>query len=168
MWEKIFFGGISLKRVYVNEEWCLGCHLCEYNCAFANSGLKDMVKALKGKKIYPRIQVEGDNNVSFAVSCRHCEEPLCVKACITGALHIENGIICTDKDKCVGCYTCILSCPYGCIMPAEDGQVIQKCELCIKNAEGSPACVKGCPNKAIVFEDNETRENEMKKSEAVK
>ena len=53
-------------------------------------------------------------------------------------------------------------------MPAEDGQVIQKCELCIKNAEGSPACVKGCPNKAIVFEDNETRENEMKKSEAVK
>ena len=27
-----------MKRVYVNEEWCLGCHLCEYNCAFANSG----------------------------------------------------------------------------------------------------------------------------------
>jgi carbon-monoxide dehydrogenase iron sulfur subunit len=114
-----------------------------------------MVKALKGKKIYPRIQVEGDNDVSFAVSCRHCEEPLCVKACITGALHIENGIICTDKEKCVGCYTCILSCPYGCIMPAEDGQVIQKCELCAKNEGGTPACVKGCPNKAIVYEERE-------------
>jgi len=35
-----------MKRVYVNEEWCLGCHLCEYHCAFANSGKKDMASAL--------------------------------------------------------------------------------------------------------------------------
>ena len=42
---------MRMKRVYVNEEWCLGCHLCEYNCAFANSGLKDMVLALKDRKI---------------------------------------------------------------------------------------------------------------------
>ena len=35
-----------MKRVYVNEEWCLGCHLCEYNCAFANSetGHEDALK----------------------------------------------------------------------------------------------------------------------------
>ncbi|MCI1209854.1 MAG: 4Fe-4S dicluster domain-containing protein [Treponema sp.] len=146
-----------MKRVYVNEDWCLACHLCEYNCAFANSGLKDMVKALKGKKLYPRIQVEEGGtkpeDVNFAVSCRHCEEPLCVKACITGALHIEDGVIFADKDKCVGCYTCILSCPYGCIMPAETGQVVQKCELCTENGDGTPACVKGCPNEAIVYED---------------
>ena len=41
-----------MKRIYVNEEWCLGCHLCEYNCAFANSGMSDMATALKGKPIY--------------------------------------------------------------------------------------------------------------------
>ena len=40
-----------MKRIYVNEKWCLGCHLCEYECAFANSGLTDMVRALKGKTI---------------------------------------------------------------------------------------------------------------------
>ena len=44
-----------MKRVYVNEEWCLGCHLCEYNCAFANSGMTDMATARKGKPIFPRI-----------------------------------------------------------------------------------------------------------------
>ena len=49
-----------MKRIYVNEEWCLGCHLCEYNCAFANSGSSDMAEALKGKPIYPRIHVEGN------------------------------------------------------------------------------------------------------------
>ena len=42
-----------MKRIYVNEEWCLGCHLCEYNCAFANtisegkSKANEMAKALK-------------------------------------------------------------------------------------------------------------------------
>lgn len=48
-----------MKRVYVNEKWCLGCHLCEYNCAFANSGLTDMAQALKGKDVFPRIRVKG-------------------------------------------------------------------------------------------------------------
>ena len=57
-----------MKRVYVNEEWCLGCHLCEYNCAFANSGMTDMATALKGKPIYPRIHIEGNDKVSYAVS----------------------------------------------------------------------------------------------------
>lgn len=142
-----------MKRVYVNEEWCLGCHLCEYNCAFANSGETYMPKALKDKKINPRIQVEEGDRVNFAVSCRHCEDPICVKSCITGALSIDNGVICVDTDKCVGCYTCVLVCPYGCVMPAEDGHVIQKCELCTKNACGEPACVTGCPNQAIVYED---------------
>ena len=52
-----------MKRVYVNEKWCLGCHLCEYNCAFANSGMTDMATALKGKPIYPRIHIEGNEKI---------------------------------------------------------------------------------------------------------
>jgi carbon-monoxide dehydrogenase iron sulfur subunit len=141
-----------MKRVYVDEKWCLGCHLCEYYCAFANSGKDDMVKALKGAQINPRIRVEGDNQISFAVSCRHCEEPHCAKSCISGAIKVENGIIEIDQNKCVGCYTCVLNCPYGCITPNDDG-IMQKCELCIKNAGGEPYCVKGCPNRAILFEE---------------
>lgn len=141
-----------MKRVYVNEKWCLGCHLCEYQCAFANSGKTNMVNALKDVKINPRIQVEEHNGISFAVQCRHCEEPLCVKSCITGALSVNNGVVEINQDKCVGCYTCILACPYGAIMPSDRG-VIQKCELCTKNSVGEPACVTGCPNNAIVFEE---------------
>ena len=75
-----------MKRVYVNEEWCLGCHLCEYNCAFANSGMADMATALKGKPIYPRIHIEGNDKISYAVSCRHCTDPICIKSCIAGAI----------------------------------------------------------------------------------
>ena len=141
-----------MKRVFVNEEWCLGCHLCEYNCAFANSGKKYMASALKGKKIFPRIQVEGDEKITYAVSCRHCDDPLCVKSCIAGALSEKDGVIKVDKSKCVGCLTCVLVCPYGALSPSESG-VMQKCELCLENSCGKPACVAGCPNNAIVFEE---------------
>ena len=145
---------MKMKRVYVNEEWCLGCHLCEYNCAFANSGMKDMVYALKDKKIFPRIHVEGDGNnkITFAVSCRHCTEPLCVKSCIAGAISKQEGVVRIDRNKCVGCLTCILVCPYGALALGEGG-TMQKCELCLDNACGAPACVTGCPNRAIVYEE---------------
>ena len=141
-----------MKRVYVNEKWCLGCHLCEYYCAFANSGKSSMIKALKDRHIVPRIRIEERNNISFAVFCRHCTDPLCVKSCISGALSVVGGAVMIDSQKCVGCCSCIMACPYGALSHNEDG-VIQKCELCKKNEFGVPLCVQGCPNKAIVYEE---------------
>lgn len=141
-----------MKRITVNEKWCLGCHLCEYYCAFANSGGEDMAKALKGISIQPRLRIEQAGCISFAVACRHCDTPLCVKSCITGSLSVRDGVVCVDRDKCVGCYTCVMVCPYGAVMPSENG-AIQKCELCTQHSPGIPACVSGCPNGAITFEN---------------
>jgi carbon-monoxide dehydrogenase iron sulfur subunit len=146
-----------MKRVYVNEKWCLACHLCEYYCAFANSGLNDMVK-LKGKEIHPRIRVEeageGSEKISFAVNCRQCADPICVKVCIAGALRKEeNGVIVLDQEKCVGCQSCVMACPVGGLSPSDDGLVMQKCQLCLQNSVGEPNCVKNCPNRAIVYEE---------------
>lgn len=143
-----------MKRVYVNEEWCLGCHLCEYNCAYANSGLSDMVLALKDKPIYPRIHIENTDRISYAVSCRHCEDPICVNSCIAHALSKDGDVVKIDRERCVSCFTCVLVCPYGALSPGPDG-VMQKCELCLQNSTGRPACVAGCPNHAIVFEERE-------------
>lgn len=139
-----------MKRVYVNEAWCLGCRLCEYNCAFAHSGCADMVKALKDKPVVSRVHVEDDGKVTYAVACRHCEDPLCMRACIAGAISRVDGKILIDREKCVGCYTCVLVCPYGAVEPGPEGAAL-KCDLC--GELGEPACVKGCPNKAIVWEE---------------
>ena len=145
-----------MKRIYVNEEWCLGCHLCEYECAFANSGISDMVRALKGKQIHPLIHIEDSGDVHFAVNCRHCKDPICVKSYISGALSKgKDGIVRIDRDKCVGCLTCVLVCPYGAVLPAPDGHAAMKCALCTDNGRGEPNCVKYCPNGAIVFETRE-------------
>lgn len=149
-----------MKRVYVNEDWCLGCHLCEYNCAFANSGEPSMVKAFK-QAVRPvsRIRVEdgvgAEDGIHFAVSCRHCETPYCVKGCITGALSVgADGVVKIDGDRCIGCRTCMVMCPYGCLVMGP-AHTMTKCELCTNNSAGEPACVTGCPNRAIVFEERE-------------
>ena len=113
-----------------------------------------MAYALKDKPIYPRIHIEGDDKFSYAVSCRHCTDPICVKSCIAGALSSKDGVISIDRNKCVGCLTCVMVCPYGALAPSASG-VMQKCELFIENAGGKPACVQGCPNKAIIFEERD-------------
>jgi carbon-monoxide dehydrogenase iron sulfur subunit len=114
-----------------------------------------MAEALQNAVIRPRIHVEGDDKITFAVSCRHCEDPICVKSCIAGALSKdEGGTVRIDREKCVGCLTCVLVCPYGVLEPDENG-IMQKCELCMNNSFGAPACVEGCPNRAIIFEERD-------------
>ena len=75
-----------------------------------------------------------------------------MKSCIAGAISIQDGVVSIDHNKCVGCLTCVLVCPYGAVVEDENGAA-QKCELCMKNTCGAPACVKGCPNAAIVYEE---------------
>lgn len=148
-----------MKRIYVNENRCLGCKLCEFECIFAGSGLDEMFK-LKGRlnEFIPKIKVEGEEggNVHFAVNCRHCTNAICVQSCIAGALSkTDGGMVEIDKNKCVGCFTCVLVCPFGAIMPAADGKSAQKCMLCIDNGRDVPNCVAHCPNGAIVFEERD-------------
>jgi len=111
-----------------------------------------MVKALKGKPIFPRVHVEDDGKIHYAVSCRHCTDPMCVKSCIAGAITKVDGTVKIDRNKCVGCLTCVLVCPYGAVAAGPSGAA-QKCELCLENSCGAPACVNGCPNNAIVYEE---------------
>ena len=118
-----------------------------------------MVKALKGKAIHPNVHVEDCGDIHFAVNCRHCKDPICVHSCISGALTKgEDGVVRIDRDKCVGCLTCVLVCPYGAVLPAPDGHAAMKCALCTDNGRGEPNCVKYCPNGAIVYEEREAAE----------
>lgn len=144
-----------MKRVYSIERLCLGCGLCTVGCTTAHSKTGDIVKAYKFEDPRPvsRIRVEGDELDSIAVQCRHCDDPHCVAACITGAMakDPQTGLVTVDSNRCIGCLTCMVACPFGCVEP---GGVVTKCDLCINRANGAdgvPACVDACPNRALVF-----------------
>ena len=139
-----------MKKVFAREELCVNCRLCEVYCKTAHSQSKDVLKANKYEEPapIPRVTVYGDSRASVAVNCRHCDDPACVKACITGAMQKDKrtGIVSVDENKCIGCMTCLAVCPVGCI---KTGNYAVKCDLC--RGEDMPACVKNCPNKALVY-----------------
>lgn len=139
-----------MKKIFAKEDVCLNCRLCEVYCRTAHSQTKDVIKAHLKENPVPvsRIIVEGDNMDSFAINCRHCDKPACVAACITGAMtkNSETGVVSCNEEKCIGCMTCVAVCPFGCV---KTGKVAIKCDLC--QGEDEPACVKNCPNKALVY-----------------
>lgn len=142
-----------MKRIVANEDVCIGCRLCEIYCTAEHSESKNLIKAFLKESPRPlaRVQVEEEGAVSFALQCRHCANAPCIAACITGAMHeAEDGTIQHDKERCVGCWTCILVCPYGAIQRDErEKKVASKCDFCA--GLEMPACVANCPNEALTL-----------------
>jgi len=148
-----------MKKVYAFEKNCLGCGLCEVYCKTAHSKSKDIVKTYRRENIQSAIVVEEilspKTKTYFALQCRHCSDPKCIKACISGAMYKdENGIVRNIKEKCVGCLSCVLVCPFGAIKKSTEKKVVSKCDLCIETG-GNPACVQNCPNNALKLMDEE-------------
>ena len=152
-----------MKRIYVKEEVCIGCHLCEVHCQVEHSQSKDIIKAFK-KETPPiaRVRVEEKQPVSFSVRCQHCGEPFCVYACLTGALtrDPETGIVNVDEERCIGCWTCLLFCPFGAIRQDTSLGKTVKCDLCPE--ADIPACVANCPNEALVYIEIQDRKPNVK------
>lgn len=142
-----------MKRVYPKEEVCMGCGLCEVACSTEHSKSGNIVKAHNEEHVLPRNSVERRGNIAFSFNCRHCDEPTCVEACITGAIDIdpESGNVYIDQSRCVACWSCIMACPFGVIKRDLENNVSTKCDHCRKR--GKPACVDACPNKALIYEE---------------
>lgn len=143
-----------MKRVYALKEFCIGCGLCEIYCATVHSRFPDDV--LKAYKLSPdqlvsRTIVERNNTENFSFSCRHCSDAQCMTSCITGAIYRSPaGTVMVDENKCVGCRTCVVACPYGSIKYHKNKAL--KCDLC-NQSDNSPTCVVHCPNRALVYEE---------------
>lgn len=144
------FRGI-MRRIYCKEEVCIGCRLCEVWCRIEHSKSKKVLKAFlyEKERAIQRVQVEERGAVSFALQCRHCEEPDCVYSCISGALYKGNEVVMHDTSRCVGCWSCVLACPYGVIAMDEVRGKAWKCDFCEGVGREEPICVEKCPNEAL-------------------
>ena len=137
----------------INAEKCNGCMTCTLACAEEHSSSKSIIGAMM-EKTPSRIQVlPVDNNTSVPHMCRHCEEPACVDACMAGAMQKDSdtGIVTNEgnEQSCVGCWMCVMACPYGAVRQHPKENVALKCDGCPDREV--PACVESCHENALEF-----------------
>lgn len=162
---------------------CIGCHACAVACKEAH-GTPPAVTRAHVQKEYEGAYPNTVMNI-VPMLCMHCENPPCVEACaVEGATYKrDDGIVVIDKEKCIGCKSCMEACPYGAryLVQSEDGyfgselneyesvayenmpkMTVDKCDFCIEHSgdgKPDPVCVKACMAEARLFGDLD----EMKK-----
>lgn len=137
---------------YYNQSACIGCRACQVACKDRND-ITDEV-ALRWVTSYESGAFPKVGVYHFAAACNHCENPACVVNCPTGAMHkAEDGSVLHDDDVCIGCKTCVGSCPYGAPQYSEALDLIMKCDSCkaLRDGGQNPVCVDACPMRALQF-----------------
>ncbi|WP_412501740.1 DMSO/selenate family reductase complex B subunit [Shewanella chilikensis] len=141
---------------------CNGCKACHIACKDRFDG----EVGVKTRRVYEYgggTFTEGANNTVscdvftyyMSIGCNHCSEPVCVKACPTGAMHKrrEDGFVHVAQELCIGCGSCARACPYDAPQLDNIRKVMVKCDGCFDRVqEGKmPQCVAGCTQRALDF-----------------
>jgi len=139
---------------FIDTRRCFGCHGCEVACKAENDvPLGHFIRQTIYKDVgeYPKVA-----RMFLPMSCQHCEDAPCIKACPCGALHKEaGGTVAVNYDTCCGHGSCVDACPYGAIYMDPVAKQAVKCHNCYHRVDEGmePACATTCPADAIHFGD---------------
>ena len=143
------------KFVIADPGLCIGCQTCMAGCLLKHSVPGDVPK--------PRLNLITTLTISAPIVCHHCADAPCVASCPEGALYFDGARVAVKQERCIGCRSCVLACPYGAVeVVSQEGAAklggltvesapkasLVKCDLCY-DREGGPACVEACPTRAI-------------------
>ncbi len=146
----------------IDNRKCIGCHACTTACKSEHDvpvGVnRTWVKQVE-KGEFP------DTRRLFSVMrCNHCTDAPCVEICPTESLYIrKDGIVDFDKDRCIGCKSCMQACPYDALYIDPETSTAAKCNYCAHRIDVGlePACVNVCPEHAIISGDMEDETTEI-------
>ena len=136
------------KLIRIEPSKCIGCKTCELACSFKHAG--EFMPSRS--RIYNEAFV--DEAKFITVTCMQCDDPWCEKACPKNAISKEmpSGIVYVDKDRCVGCRTCVSACPFGMIKYVPSLGIVDKCDLC---GGDTPECVAFCPTQCLTLDEED-------------
>jgi Fe-S-cluster-containing hydrogenase component 2 len=97
--------GEATNVLLIDEAKCTGCDNCEKACAETHGGISRMNR--RAGASFARVRIP--------VSCRHCEQPHCMRECPPNAIERAGTGEVFIKDTCIGCGKCQQNCPYGVI-----------------------------------------------------
>ncbi|HLQ13632.1 MAG TPA: cyclic nucleotide-binding domain-containing protein [Steroidobacteraceae bacterium] len=102
--------GEATNALVIHEALCVGCDSCEKACAETHGGISRLDR--KAGASFAQLHVPH--------SCRHCDQPHCMKDCPPNAIkRSASGEVYID-ETCIGCGNCQSNCPYHAIRMAYD------------------------------------------------
>ncbi len=138
----------------IDHRKCIGCHACTLACKAENDvpvgAFRTWVKYVE-KGEFPNTR-----RYFTVLRCNHCTDAPCVTICPTVALYKRpDGIVDFNRDRCIGCKSCMQACPYDALYIDPNTHTAAKCHYCAHRTEIGlqPACVVVCPEQAIVSGD---------------
>jgi carbon-monoxide dehydrogenase iron sulfur subunit len=139
-----------MKIIYAKPELCTGCQICSTVCSIGHMGRANPKVA---GIIIHRNPFEA---YEWQAICRHCDDPPCIDACMAGSLQKdpETGIVFNDLERCVGCWACVMVCPFGAIAMDTANKKAVQCDQC-RSVGSDPLCVAACPTEALVWAEKE-------------
>ena len=160
------------KGFYFDQTRCTGCRTCSVACSDLHNYAPDIVlrRVIEFEGGTWKVNTDGtctQNVFAYytSIGCNECENPVCVKACPTGAHHkrTEDGLVVIDTEKCIGCRMCMAACPYGARIQIKKTGVIEKCRFCWYEGEpgNPPRCVGTCISGARLFGDLDDPQSEI-------
>jgi carbon-monoxide dehydrogenase iron sulfur subunit len=146
-----------MRSIMVQPERCVACKSCEIACAVNRSSLSKRLPEAISESPAPlaRVRVEDTGTErGFPIQCRHCEDAPCLDACPAKALYRDpEGLVLVHDERCIGCWMCVMVCPFGAPQPFRGIRKMLKCDRCI--GMDGPYCVESCPTHALVLVDPE-------------
>ncbi len=144
------------KNIFTIAERCVACKSCEIACSIEHSASKTLFgAAYEEPKSRSRMTVLNADGYSYPLNCNHCENASCMNACPTGAMRrdINTNSVYVATEHCIGCWMCVMACPFGAVTADHVNKAAFKCDRCPDRVEKGlePACVDACPTRALIF-----------------